>query len=106
MAAAGGTDGGDYRLIVSEAVRSTIKKLSDEAKQTGHAAEFAATLRYIYERLTTDPSAFGEPLYTLKHLGLQMRHGGFASLIVNFAVDDERRLSYLTQCRRLALPSE
>jgi hypothetical protein len=56
-------------------------------------------LRFIIERLTNDPLGWGDPNYRLHHLGLLRCRGLRSPLSVYYAVDEVRRIVYLTEFR-------
>ena len=51
--------------------------------------------------LHADPTVIGEMLYTLTHLGLPVRHAVRSPWSIHFAVDEPRRLVYLSKIELL-----
>lgn len=51
--------------------------------------------------LEADPPTIGEMLYTLKNIGLPVRHVVHAPWSLHFAVDETRRLVYLSKIELL-----
>src|SRR5262249_10433301 len=91
---AGGSEG-PFRVINVKAATAQIKALYVQAKLLGTEGPLRKSLAGNQRRLETDPLEFGEPLYQLRGLGLQVRLAPFAPLYVRFAVDEERRLVYV-----------
>jgi hypothetical protein len=91
----GGLDG-PYRIINFSAVTDTIKALYAQARVMGTEEPLRNCLAGIQQRLETEPVVFGEPLYNLYAMGLQVRVGLFPPLSVRFAVDEERRIVYVS----------
>ena len=61
--------------------------------------QLAAALRTIDGELRNDPIAFGDPSYQLRHLGLLKCMGSVQPLYVYYAVDEQRRIVYVTEFR-------
>jgi hypothetical protein len=95
MASTPNGDGEQYRLSYSEKARTALKALLEKAKALGKAEEVAAAVQAIERNLRTRPMAFGEPLYSLPHAGLQVRTAIVGPLGVSYGVDEERRLVYV-----------
>ena len=58
--------------------------------------------RQIVEQLRTDPLTFGEPLYHLPVLKLQVRQAIILPLVVDFAVHEELPLVFIRGFKVLA----
>jgi hypothetical protein len=93
---------GPFRVINLKAVSLQLRVLHDQAKAQGTDFFFRQSLVEIHRRLATDPLEFGEPLYNLQELNLQVRIGLHPPLSVRFAVDKERKLVYLFSVISLA----
>lgn len=78
-----------YKVTSSGAVNETIIRLHEQAAKAGRGKEFLAALRQIYERLRRDPMVFGEPLFRLPALKLQIRQGGISFVVVDYGVHEE-----------------
>ncbi len=78
-----------YKVSSSGAVNETIIRLHEQAAMAGRGKELLAALRQIYERLRRDPLIFGEPLYRLPALNLQVRQGGISFVVVEYGVHEE-----------------
>jgi hypothetical protein len=90
-----------YKVIPTGVARRLLKQRHLEAIQTGRGAPFLAAFRQIIERLRKEPLVFGEPLYRLKALQLEIRQGIVLPLVVDYAVDEQRRLVYIRGCKVL-----
>ena len=62
----------------------------------GRLAEVVQALRDMHTRLEWIPLDFGEPLRDLPHLGIQIRIGPVAPLVVTYGVDEARRIVYVS----------
>jgi hypothetical protein len=82
-------------IINSVSVGSSFKSLLHRATQMGRGGEVRSAARIIIQRLESDPLTFGEPLYQLRRLHLQIRAGGEPPLTVRYAVDVTRHLIYV-----------
>ena len=52
-------------------------------------------IRRIWQQLSLNPVEFGEPLYRLPALRLQVRHGAVGPLLIHFAVHENRPLVFI-----------
>jgi hypothetical protein len=86
-----------FRVVYPERVRADLRQLGRRAWQAGMAGELARALREIDSRLRTDPVAFGDPGYRLRHLALLTCRGSRPPLYVYYAVDEDRRIVYVTE---------
>ena len=50
-----------YQVRMSEHTKAVLRQRQREASQAGLGESFLSALRVIWERLRTDPVAFGEP---------------------------------------------
>ena len=91
-----------YKVIPTGVASKLLKQRHLEAIQAGRGAPFLAAFRQIVERLRKDPLVFGEPLYRLKALQLEIRQGIVLPLVVDYAVDEQRRLVYIRGCKALS----
>jgi hypothetical protein len=74
-----------------------LQSWGPKAEKLGILAELADALKVISHRLAMDPLVWGEERYRLDQMGLQVRCGIHAQLRVNFAVDEQRRIVYVTE---------
>lgn len=78
-----------YYVDASEEVRRELKQLHQDALKQGRGKAFVSSLRAMYERLHHDPFEFGEPLYSLPMLRLQVRNAAIRPLAVMYSVSTE-----------------
>jgi hypothetical protein len=85
-----------YRIVYSERVRGQVLALAGQAAARGCYPAFLQALQTIVQRLTNDPLSCGDPNYRLHQLGLTKCHAVYSLLHVYYAVDEQRRIVYLT----------
>jgi hypothetical protein len=85
-----------YRVVYSELCREQTRQLLARAAAKGRFAEIAQVVRDINTRLEWIPLDFGEPLRDFPQLGIQVRIGPLAPLVVTFGVDEARRIVYVS----------
>ena len=96
---------GLYRLAWPETVRQSLVRAGAQARQLGVFPEFLAAGKVMDARLRSDPLGLGEPLYTLRNAGLEVRLAALAPLSVRYAVDRARQIVYIVEFRLLAQES-
>ena len=89
------SNGGRFKVLASRDIAQRLKRIQKQAKQQGRGDEVLAAIRHILRRLTEDPAEFGEPLYGLPALRLEVRHGAVGPLLIHFAVHDVRPLVFI-----------
>ena len=87
--------GGHYRVVYSGTARIALKELLRKAKDLGRLTEVEAALKRIDGFLQTQPAAFGEPEYELRHAHLQVRKGVVSPLVVTYGLDEENHLVHI-----------
>jgi hypothetical protein len=85
-----------YRVVYSGLCRDSTRQLLARAAAQGRFAEVAQAVQGIHTRLQWIPLDFGEPLRDFVHLGIQVRIGPLAPLVVTYGVDEARHLVYVT----------
>lgn len=75
-----------YNIDCSVELQKQIKTLFLQSCAEGRGEAFLAAIKHIYHRLQKDPKEFGEPLYRLKSLRIQVRTTIVLPLSVDFAV--------------------
>jgi hypothetical protein len=75
-----------YEVHLSGAVAQSLRRLQREASREGRGKAVLSAIRQIVRRLTRDPLNFGEPLYRLPALRMNVRQGAIRPLFVDFAV--------------------
>ena len=84
-----------WEVRASGAVFSRLRELQRQASREGRGDEFLEAVRQVYQNLRNQPTSFGEPLYRLPTLRLQVRSGAVRPLFVNFAVSEDRPLVFI-----------
>lgn len=91
-----------FQLSFSGVIAEEIRRLQRRASRQGHGEAFLSALRRIVDRLHYDPNEFGEPLYRLSALRLQVRWAVIRPLSVDFAVCEDRPLVFITTIKLLS----
>ena|SRR5579864_1040945 len=66
-------NGTAFTVHVSKKIGDSIREIHNRAKHQGRGDKVIAAIEEILQRLRTNPSTFGEPLYRLSALGLEVR---------------------------------
>ena len=90
-----------YEVHLSRALANRMRQIQQQATREGRGTVVLAAFRQIVQRLQSDPLDFGEPLYRLQALRLQIRHGAVLPLFVDFAVSEDRPLVFIKGVRLL-----
>jgi hypothetical protein len=85
-----------FRVVYSERCREQTRHLLTRAAAQGRFTEIAHVVREINTRLEWIPLDFGDPLHDLVHLGLREHVGVLPPLVVTYAVDEARRIVYVS----------
>src|SRR5262245_39681704 len=80
---------GPWIVDASAVVRRRLRAMQARAEETGRGAEVNAAVHRILKRLRDNPTDFGEPIYRLPALRLQLRLAIVRPLAVDFAVSEE-----------------
>jgi hypothetical protein len=97
----GGNGQPHLKVSMSQEVANNLKQILKKAASAGIQEEFVGALRAIHERLQHDPEEFGEQLYFLKALGLQVRTGAIWPLSVTYGVNVLGRLVFIGMIKSL-----
>jgi hypothetical protein len=101
MPASGG-NGGPYEVHCSGVITQKLRDIQRQATEEGRGEAVLAAIRQIYQRLQQDPMDFGEPLYRLPVLRMQVRHGGIGPLFIDFALCEDTPLVFIKGATLLA----
>jgi hypothetical protein len=82
-----------YRVVYSERVRNELKDLLREAAARGLGPATLDAVKALDARLRLYPQ-FGEPLLDLKTEGETLWTGTIPPLVVQYIIDDARRLVF------------
>jgi len=75
-----------FIVDMSGETRQKIRALFDKACRENRGKEFLAAFKAISHRLITDPHEFGEPLYHLPLLKVQVRKAIVIPISVDYSV--------------------
>ena len=90
----------------SGALKIRFQQLQLQAWFEGRGEQFNAAYLKILQRLRTDPLTYGEPLYPLRHMRLQVRVCSVLPLKVEFAVSEEHHMVFIKSYHLFAAPDE
>lgn len=91
-----------FQLELSAAIAEVIRQLQRRASREGRGKEFLLAMRRVVERLRRDPTDFGEPLYRLPALRMQIRCAAVGLLGLDFGVCEDRPLVFIKSVKLLA----
>ncbi|HEV3261285.1 MAG TPA: hypothetical protein VG013_30810 [Gemmataceae bacterium] len=84
-----------YAVHLAGTVAKRMRHIQRLAARQGQGEAVLAAFRQIVQRLEEEPLVFGEPLYRLPALRMQVRHGSVRPLFINFAVCEDRPLVFI-----------
>ena len=88
-----------YKVELLQPAQAEITRCLQEAQQRGTAHEFVATLRQIYEKLTTIPHVWGEENRRYRAAKLVLRKMIYERILVVYAVHEEQPVVFVENCR-------
>jgi hypothetical protein len=94
--------GGSYEVHNSGQIAQAFLQLQRQASREGRGQALLQATREVYKRLTSDPKEFGEPLYRLPNLRMQVRTVLIRPLNVDYAVCEDRPLVFIKAVRLLS----
>jgi hypothetical protein len=95
-------DGGQrYYVHLATAIAQRLRQIQRQATREGRGEAVLAAFREIIDRLSRAPADFGEPLYRLPVLRMQVRHGAILPLFIDFAVCEDLPLVFIRGIRLL-----
>jgi hypothetical protein len=97
-------NGERYEVHCSGVNARSLKEVQKRAKEQGRGESVLSAIRSIWQRLSFHPVEFGEPLYRLPALRLQVRHGAIGPLLIYFAVHEDKPLVFIKSV--VLLPEE
>jgi hypothetical protein len=100
--ASAGDEGAAYQVHNSQAIAQAFLRLQDQASVEGRGPELLQAAHIVYQRLRKDPTEFGEPLYRLPTLRMQVRCALIRPLYVDFAVCEDRPLVFIKAVKLLS----
>lgn len=84
-----------FQVHCSKAVAQTLKKLQKRASSQGRGQAVLAAFEKMIAHLQENPFAFGEPLYRLSALRLEVRSAVIRPLAIHFAVSEDWPLVFI-----------
>jgi hypothetical protein len=90
-----GQNGGRFEVHCSGIIAKSLEQIQKRAKAQGRGEQVLSAVRTMLHRLSNDPLEFGEPLYRLPSLQLQVQHGAVGPLLVYFGVHEDRPLVFI-----------
>jgi hypothetical protein len=75
-----------FQVVVSEYVGKKLRVIQRRESKAGRGAAVLAAFEQMIARLTMDPFHFGEPLYHLPYMQLDVRHAAISPLLIYFGV--------------------
>src|SRR3954454_20050261 len=88
-----------YKVELLQRAREEVTRCLREAQRLGIAQEYAATIRQIYEKLTTIPHAWGEEFRHYRAAKLILRKMIYDRILVVYAVHEEKPVVFVKECR-------
>lgn len=84
-----------YSISMSKVQRAKLKQLHQEQDALGLGQQFLSAYRTIVRRLQTDPKVFGEALYRLPALQLELHQAIVAKIVVDYAVHEHLKFVFI-----------
>src|SRR4029077_7162715 len=91
-----------FQAGFSEAIALTIRHLQRQASREGRGKDFLGAFRKAVDRLQSSPRGFGEPLYRLPALRMQVRCAVLGPLSIDFGVCEDRPLVFIMAVKLLS----
>jgi hypothetical protein len=91
-----------YEVHASGVLAERLRQAQRQAKREGRGEQFLAALHQIYRQLQQNPNVFGEPLYRLPGLRMEVRTCLVRPLAVDYAVCEDRPLVFIKAVTLLA----
>ena len=84
-----------FQVHLSGVIEEGFRQLQRQAWKEGRGHSFIIAMRSITRRLKSDPKNFGEPLYHLPGLRLQIRHAAVGPVLNDYGVHDHLPLVFI-----------
>jgi hypothetical protein len=88
-------NGGAFQVHCSGDIAKLLKSLQKRASKEGRGEEMIAAFEHIVYRLRHDPASFGEPLYQLPALQMDIRLGVVQPLVIHFGLSKDQLLVFI-----------
>jgi hypothetical protein len=102
-----GTNGspGKYRVEMTGPALLDAKTAARSAEERGAGDKFRDAVARIWSRLERDPIEFGEPMYELRAMKMEVRKAAVAPVYVEYGVHKDEPLVVIRRVRWLGNPS-
>jgi hypothetical protein len=84
-----------YSISMSQFQRTRILHLHEQANAIRRGQRFVDAYREIIRRLQHDPRVFGEQLYNLPTLHLEVRTAAIYPIVVDYGVHEEQKIVFI-----------
>jgi hypothetical protein len=98
-------NGGRYSVYCSAVIARRLKQIHKRAIEQGRGEAVLSAVRAVWHELSYDPVEFGEPLYRLPALQVQIRLGFLGPLLIDYAVHDSKPLVFIKGVMLLPKPA-
>lgn len=86
-----------FRFSFLPVVTSKLESIAAIAVSQKLVQELTADLKFIQERLTTDPTDWGDPLFDYKSLGMTRYRGRSIFLYVYYSVRETEKMVFVQE---------
>jgi hypothetical protein len=93
-----------FSVELTGLARAQLRAIGRHAKYTGTAGEVAEAFGRILHRLSRDPRGFGEPMYRLKVMRMDVFNGTVRPLYIEYGVHDEEPVVVIRYVARMSPP--
>lgn len=90
---------GRYTVHYSGVISDTFVRLAERAADLGRGEEFNADVEQMLSHLADNPFGWGDPLRRYRHLDWLLCRGMGEYLVVEYAIDESRKVVYLKGVR-------
>jgi hypothetical protein len=84
-----------FQVHISGVIAQKLREVQHQANLEGQGKAALSAFRAIVGRLRQDPMDFGEMLYYLPALRMQIRHAAIKPIFVDFAVSKDHALVFI-----------
>lgn len=84
-----------YKVVRSELHRIKLLEWIEKAADLDKRKAFVEILQEVERRLKFDPSVWGDPIFDLRKLQLQVFRGIHKCFVVEFGVHEEQRIVFI-----------
>ncbi|MGL4552823.1 MAG: hypothetical protein ACRC33_16730 [Gemmataceae bacterium] len=91
----------EYTVVLSGVLRARLKELFEDGAAAGQYEQMLVAVRSFDARLRADPHEVGEITHQLPHGRQPVHHAVDRPVSFCFAIDDARRVVWVTKIERL-----